>query len=218
MRTWDIMVPTFYGRTPIFLELLDQLEAQMRPGVRVVCERGERDPAGIAAKQQRLLEATSADYVSICADDALLHPRYVELIHDAMQCDPDVIGFSFQLVGGNGRAVRREQVHSIAFARCESLHAPGRPDLGWGLEFCDLGTWMPVRRSIAIRCSFTDGLDEEDHDAFWTRRVLATGLLKREVYLNDVLVMPQVRDAGFHGSWYDVPASPNPEREFVTYT
>ena len=99
MRTWDILVPTFYARTPMFLELLDQFEAQMRPGVRLIVERGERDPGHIAEKMQRLFEASDADYTCICGDDALLHPEYVSLLHTAMQQDPgpDVIGFKLQV-------------------------------------------------------------------------------------------------------------------------
>jgi hypothetical protein len=225
MRTWDLLCPTFFARTGVFLGLLDQLEQQIRPGVRLVCERGERNPAEIAAKQQRLLEASDADYVSLLGDDTLLHPNFIEWVHDAMQSDPDVIGFKLQLWGADG-PWRPPQHHSIAFHGVTGLewHAyPVHPQPYWGLPpngtgWCDLGGWMPVKRSIAIQASYTAGLDPNaDQDAHWTRQVLGTGLLFKEVYFNEVLVKPQILDPGFHGEWAAVEATPHPERPFVTY-
>lgn len=208
------MVPTFYARTPLFEGLLAQLDKQIRPGVKVIAARGERDPARIGEKWQRLNEASRADYICWCADDALLHPEYVSKIHDAMQYGPDCIGFILQLVGPSGDGAK--QAHSIAFGRVPDLHWPGRPDLHWGTYFCDFGGWMPVKRSIGIlaRC---DGDDDRGEDDRWTRGVVATGLLKTEVYFDEVLVQPQLLDQGFHGSWQSVEPTPNPERPYLSY-
>jgi hypothetical protein len=215
VRTWDILVPTFYARTPLFLGLLDQLAAQMRPGVRVIAARGDRDPERIHEKQQALLDASDADYVCICADDALLHPEYVSLLHDAMQTGPDVIGFKLQCSHWP-----EPQHHSIAFHGIPELAwAPNRPDLFWGprggVRWCDLGTWMPIKRSIGSRVRFE--MLHGDCDDTWTRGVMATGLVRHEVYFNEVLVRPQVVDPGFHGQWEVVDATPHPERPFVKY-
>jgi hypothetical protein len=168
--------------------------------VRVIAARGERDTANIGVKYQRMLDAATADYVSVCADDALLHPQYVELIHDALQSDPDCVGFMLQI------GARPPQPHSIAFRDVPGLQP-------WGPLVCDLGTWMPVRRSIGSRVRFEAG----DSDEGWTRGVLATGLLRREVYISEVLVVAQVLDQGFHGHWEPAEPTPNPERPFVTY-
>ena len=109
---------------PMFLHLLDQFEAQIRPGVRLLVARGPRDPEHMAEKQQALLEALDADYTCTCSDDALLHPEYVSLIHDAMQTDPDVIGFKIQL--WNGGPAASAQAHSIAFHGIPQLVWPNR--------------------------------------------------------------------------------------------
>lgn len=210
MKTWDILVPTFHARTGLYLELLDQLDAQIRPGVRVIAARDDRtEPVGL--KLQRLMEASTADYVCVCADDAKLHPQYVELVHDAMQSDPDVIGFILQLWNADGPC-DVPQRHSIAFH--------GIPELWdsrgcyWGAHWCNLGNWMPVRRSIGCLVRYGGHGDE---DLRWTQGVIGTGLLKREVFLNEVLVMPQVLDEGFFGEWVPVVPSPDPVRSFVTY-
>jgi hypothetical protein len=146
------------------------------------------------------MEASTADYTCLCADDALLHPRYVELLHDAMQSDPDCIGFMLQI------GDRLPEPHSIAFA-----HAPGfRP---WTGQACDLGTWMPVKRSIGSQVRFHGPVDDWE----WTRGVLATGLLKHEVYLGEVLITAREVDQGFHGHWDPVAPTPDPPRPFVTY-
>ncbi len=217
MRTWDILVPTFYARTPMFLELLDQFEAQMRPGVRLIVERGERDPGHIAEKMQRLFEAADADYTCTCGDDTLLHPEYVSLIHTAMQQDPapDVIGFKLQVTNW-----AHPQHHSIAFHGIPQLAwSPDRPDLFWGppgaVRWCDLGTWMPVKHSIGRLSRFED--KHGDCDDTWTRGVMETGLVRTEVYFNEVLVRPRADDPGFHGQWEAVEPTPNPERAFVRY-
>lgn len=208
MKTWDILVPTFHARTLLYLQLLDQLEAQMRPGVSVIVARDDRtEPVGI--KYQRLMEASAADYTCVCADDALLHPRYIEMIHNAMQADPDAVGFKLQLWGPSG-PVGVPQHHSIAFHGVPCLLAPrGRY---WGPEWCDLGTWMPVKRSIGSQVRFEGHGDE---DARWTGAVV--GRLRTEFYINEVLVMPQVLDQGFFGDWAPVAPTPNPERSFVRY-
>lgn len=206
MRSWDILVPTFHARTPLFVELLDQLEAQMEPGVGVIAARDDRtEPLG--DKCQRLMEASDADYTCLCADDALLHPEYIKQIHTAMQADPDVIGFQLRLWGSDGPA-QVAQAHSIAFQRVPEL-AEGH----YGPFHCVLGTWMPVKRSIGSRVRFHGEIDDEP----WTRGVLATGLLKREFYIDEVLVMPQVLDQGFHGEWESVEPTPDPQRSFVRY-
>lgn len=210
MRTWDILVPTHYARTGLYVQLLEQLDAQIQPGVRVICARDDRtEPIG--DKLQRLMEASQADYTCVCADDAKLHPSYVRLIHAAMQTDPDVIGFILQYWDANGPC-REPQHHSIAFHGIEELQQwEGRY---WGPRWCDLGMWMPVRRSIGSRVRVEGGGGE---DARWTAGVCATGLLKHEVYFHEVLVMPQQLDQGFHGHWQPVDASPDPQRPYVTY-
>jgi hypothetical protein len=206
--TWDILVPTFYARTPLFVQLLDQLERQVRPGVRVIAARGERDPARIGEKYQAMMDASEADYTSVCADDALLHREYVSLIHDAMRAGPDTVGFLLGLPHGV------VQAHSIAFHGVPGLEwSEYRPDLFWGPHWCDLGTWMPVRRSIGSRVRFA----VDDSDDLWTRGVWETGLLRTEVFIREVLVAPQAVDQGFHGRWDPEAPSPHPERDFVTY-
>lgn len=203
MKTWDVLVPTFHARTPLYLQLLEQLAAQVRPGVSVIVARDDRtEPIG--DKLQRLMEASAADYTCVCADDALLHPQYVELIHGAMQASPDAIGFKLRI------GSRPAQVHSIAFH--------GVPGLGcddgtyWGPHHCDLGTWMPVKRSIGSLVRFHGGGGE---DARWTSQVAP--MLRTEFYISEVLVTAQVVDQGFHGHWEPVEATPNPERSFITY-
>lgn len=205
MNTWDILVPTFYGRTRLFLQLLEQLDAQIRPGVRVIVARDDRtEPLG--DKCQRLMEASTADYTCLCGDDALLHPEYVSLIHGAMEYGPDCIGFMLQYWGPHG-PMREPQPHSIAFRDAFGLDAWG------GAVVCDFGTWMPVKRSIGSLVRFEGAVDDEG----WTRGVVATGLLRREVYFSEVLVRAQVLDQGFHGRWDPVEPSPDPQRDFVTY-
>ena len=86
-------------------------------------------------KCQRLMGASAADYTCLCGDDALLHPNYVEWFHDAMQFDPDVIGFHLRI------GDRPSQPHSIA-VHDDPTFKP------WGPVACDFGTWMPVKRSI----------------------------------------------------------------------
>lgn len=210
LKTWDILVPTFHARTPLYLQLLDQFERQIRPGVNLIVARDDRtEPVG--EKQQRMMEASTADYTCTCGDDALLHPEYVPLIHDAMQYGPDTVGFVLQLWDASGPC-DVPQRHSIAFHDIPMLRDPRGPY--WGPWWCDLGTWMPVKRSIGSRVRFEGHGDE---DVRWTRGVWATGLLRTEVFINEVLVMPQVLDQGFFGSWDAVEATPDPERSFVRY-
>lgn len=205
MKTWDILVPTFYARTPLFVSLLDQIERQLQPGVRVIAARGERDPDHLGDKCQQLLEAASGDYTCFAGDDAILHQEYVPLIHKALQADPDCVGFALDLSD-----VR--QVHSIAFHGIPGLEWPGRPDLFWGTYHCDLGTWMPVRRSLGVQGSLAGAGGEDDR---WTRGVVP--LLRTEVFISEVLVKHRGEDPGFHGEWGKEEPSPDPERDFVTY-
>lgn len=210
IRTWDILIPTIYQREALFIDLLDQLEKQMRRGVRVIAARDNRIES-VGHKCQRLLEAATADYTAFLADDTRLHPHYVKLIHTAMQSDPDVIGFIMEIWNAEGPISERQR-HSIAFHGIPAmLNGEGRY---WGPFWCDLGTWMPMRRQIARMAEMEGGMGE---DARWTRAVIETGLMYREVYFQDVLVMPQQLDGGFLGSWAPVEPTPDPQRDFLTY-
>src|SRR3954465_13263584 len=90
--TWDILICSIVHRTNMLALLLKELERQLVPGVGVRVFRDNLETV-YGEKCQRLLDSSTADYVSFLADDDWVAPDFIASIMEAPASGPDHRGF-----------------------------------------------------------------------------------------------------------------------------
>lgn len=91
-KSLSILIPTLQERWLKYSVLYNHLQAQVgERDVRIIPDSRGRHIT-IGTKRQEMLQATATDYVVFVDDDDMVEHNYVELIYDAIQKDPDVVG------------------------------------------------------------------------------------------------------------------------------
>ena len=172
----SICIATIPGREHLFGKLMAHLWRQSAGlPVEIIYDASDKQVMSIGAKRQRLIEAASGDYVVFIDDDDWVPDNYVEEILKATLTTPDCIGFKVE-VNGMGR-----RKYASASNRWER----------WG-EKVDGHDYVrtiyhknPVLREHALKIGYKDMRFAEDHN--YSDRLKASGLLKKEVYVDQVL-------------------------------
>lgn len=185
MPTWDILTTTIPQRHAQLCRLLGCLDKQMQPGVRMLVYRDDPgDPGGAltnGAKMRALTEASDADYVCNIDDDDLVAHDYVPRIMEALQSEPDYVGFPVAYYLDMVPQSRVE--HSLKYDRWFELQ---------GLLCRDISHLNPIRRELALMGDWTPALPGNPAgghgaDRFWAKAIRETGLCKTEVWIPDVM-------------------------------
>src|SRR3954464_12448191 len=90
--TWDILICSIEHRADMLDALLVELGLQLVPGVGVRVFRDNLETV-YGEKCQRLLDSSTADYVSFLDDDDWVAEDFVETIMEALYLEPDYVGF-----------------------------------------------------------------------------------------------------------------------------
>lgn len=122
----------------------------------------------IGAKRQRLLEASTGDYVCFIDDDDDINPQYIKLIF-ALLGTCDVIGFEGEITT-NGRNKKRFTI---------SKEHPYEEKNGIYYRYNN--HLSPIRREIALMIGYKDISFGEDFD--YAMRLKESGLIKTEAYI-----------------------------------
>ncbi len=204
--TWDILIVSLEHRDKKLRRLLDALKPQIVPGVGVLIYRDNLEEC-IGTKRQRLLEASTADYVNFCDDDDMVTPDYVERIMEALKKRPDYVGFE-QILTEDGRRLKRV-FHSLRYD-----HWYETPD-GY---YRGITHSNPIRRELALlaRYDTTEGAGE---DHAWSIAMTATGEVKTEVYLDKPvhIILRACRDNFWTPREPLTVHPPKPRHRFVKY-
>lgn len=172
LPTLDVLIPSVFSRHDLLVRLLDHLRPQLAPfmgNARVLVLRDDAR-AAIGSKRNQLMLAATADYVAYLDDDDWVHDDYVGRIMEALVRRPDTVGWKLAYtVDGNPQ---KPAVHSLT-------------NDGWGetddLYLRTLSHLNPLRRELALLgLPFQPGFGE---DKAWADRVMATGLVKTEVFI-----------------------------------
>jgi glycosyltransferase involved in cell wall biosynthesis len=154
-------------------ELLRQLEGH--PEVELLWAPDDGS-ATVGAKRNALVRHATGEYVSFVDDDDEIHPRYVELVTDALAARPgaDCVGITVAMRFREGTMRRLE-----LSARYRDYSSAG------GVYRRPPHHLNPVRRAIALRHPFH--LLDRHEDQEWALRVAAAGALREEVVVDEVL-------------------------------
>lgn len=176
----SILIPTMTSRAAVFDTMMAELGGQIarldRPGeveILTDLDGGERP---IGTKRNRLLARATGDFVASIDDDDKIHPRYLELVTEALRNHPDI-----DCLGIKGEAVfacgtRQSFVYSAQYKAYWTQN---------GVMTRPPHHLNPVRRSIALAFPFEPVRAHEDADV--ALRMARAGVLEREVMIDEVL-------------------------------
>jgi glycosyltransferase involved in cell wall biosynthesis len=167
--TWDILICSILHRTDMLDELLGELERQLVPGVGVRVFRDNLETV-YGEKCQRLLNASTADYVSFLDDDDWIAPDFIASIMEAFEQEPDYVGFKVRYtVDGHPQV---PVFHTLKYG-------------GWVNNpealYRDIVHFNPIRRDLAIQGQWEGG---DGADRRWADQIRALGIVKDEVYID----------------------------------
>lgn len=173
---WSILIASHVSRRDSLYRLIGLVEPQLTPQVEVdvLWNRGQ---LGIGEYRQKLLDKARGEYVNFVDDDDRIPDHYVSDILEALETDPDYVGFQVHMHDASDppvlgkREIRVE--HSIRyegwFGRAPNLYR-------------DISHLNPIRRDIAIKGRFVGGRSE---DRKWAKEVRPW--VKTEVYIPKVM-------------------------------
>lgn len=167
--TWDILMCSIVHRTEMLAELLGELKRQLVPGLGVRVFRDNLE-TGYGEKCQRLLESSSADYVSFLDDDDWIAEDFVAAIMGALTKRPDYVGFKVRFTSDG--QVQMPVYHTLKY--------DGWVDTPDAL-YRDIVHFNPIRRDLAVK-SYWEGGDGADRR--WAERLRDLGCVKDEVFID----------------------------------
>ena len=173
LPTLDILIASVYARHHLLVRLLDHLAPQLAPymgNVRILIDRDDAVmPVGM--KRNRLLMAATAEYVCAIDDDDWVDGDYVGRVMEALVSRPHVVGFRLRyLVDGNEQKPAIHSITNEAWSETDTCYLRNLSHLN------------PLRRDLALLgLPFQPGFGE---DKAWADRVMATGRVKSEVFVD----------------------------------
>jgi hypothetical protein len=168
--TWDILICSIEHRTDMLDELLAELDRQLLPGVGVRVYRDNLETV-YGTKCQRLLESSTADYVSFLDDDDWIAEDFIDTIMYALHEWPDYVGFRVKYTKDGQPQI--PVYHTLQ-------HGPGWHDTADAL-YRDIAHFNPIRRTLALQAAWAGG---DGADRRWAEQLRALGCVKDEVYID----------------------------------
>lgn len=183
---WAICVVTLVRRRQFFARLMRRLQPQLdaHPGVSLYTLE-DSGAEKIGEKRQRMLEAVAKSgegYVCMIDDDDLVSVDYISSICEALDTDPDVVGFR-HLYYEDGKLAGR----SITSIKAKKWRTEMQPD-GTARHYRTPNHLNPVRSAMACDIGFKPMQAGEDAD--YSDRLFKKYLSRpetKEVFVDRVL-------------------------------
>ena len=168
----SILIATVGERTDRFMDLVATLAPQVqgyKDQIEVLIYWNNFE-LPISQIRQALIEEARGDYVCFIDDDDSVPPYYCDHIMEAIETNPDQVGWRQQLYWDGVKT--KPTFHSIKYS-------------GWSEDvngyYRECSHLNPIRRDIALRVPFT-GYDGPE-DISWAERVAP--LVQTEEYINE---------------------------------
>jgi Glycosyl transferase family 2 len=193
---YQILIPTIPHRNVKLRTLLAALDYQMVSGVRVLACRDNLQLT-LPQKNQKLQDAATGDYVSWIDDDDMYAPDYLRLVMQALEKDPDMVGFQVRWTIDGVRQLPVD--HSLKYDGWQ-LHEDGQ-------LVRDITCLNPIRRELA-RLTRWEYLPHGT-DGHWAYLLRQTGAVRKEEYIPQEMYYYQYSNAD------SFQQSRNPMPEFI---
>jgi glycosyltransferase involved in cell wall biosynthesis len=162
----SILIPSRKRREPHLINLLNSL--RYHPDVTVSVDMNERMTIG--AKRNTMIRNAKTEYVVFIDDDDHVSEDYIDLIIEALQTKPDVVGISGWMTFAGE--------HRIPWKISKDL--PYRYEDGMYLRHTN--HLCPIKTSIACAAGYPPKRFGEDYA--YAMRLKAQGLIKTEVFID----------------------------------
>jgi hypothetical protein len=176
--SWTILVPTLGERWRLFERLMAGLLPQLDPyagRVRVVAWFNNGKPS-LPEIRHRMLQATKTDYLSFVDDDDLVSPFFVDEVVQALETEPDYVGFQVQCYSDG--VPTGIAYHSLEFTRWRNLK--GRYER-------DISHINPMRSALARAADFRRVRSGAPEDRAWVDQLRRGRYLKSEVVVDRIM-------------------------------
>lgn len=172
---WSILVLTQPSRR----DFLHRLEAVLKPQLEEcpdvgVYIRNFESGLDLGANRQIMIDSAAGIYVNFIDDDDLVPANYVSTIYPLLD-GVDYIGFTLQMFSDGQK--QKPTFHSLRYPEWNA------DDVGY---YRDISHLNPIRRELAQLMKMSGGHGEDER---WARGLRATGRVKTEHYVNDVMYM-----------------------------
>jgi hypothetical protein len=207
-----IGIVTLVRRRPFYARLMRRLQPQVDASGGRVCVYALEDSGAekIGEKRQRLLESVAQQghaYFCFIDDDDLVSTDYVTSVCEALDTDPDVVGFR-HLYYEDGKLAGR----SMTSVTCRNWRTEMQKD-GTALHYRTPNHLNPVRTEMALDIGYKPMQAGEDAD--YSDRLYAKYLSRpetKEVFIDKVLYQyfyrtPARRVEGEHLAEPEIPAN-----------
>ncbi len=174
----SILICTVDGRETQFNLLRHHLQTQInefgrQKEVQILSKKDNKE-ISVGAKRQLLLEDAIGECIVFIDDDDMVPYFYVEKILEAINLNPDCIGFKIECKGTPGKT-----------ASASNKWDDWAENVG-GFDYVrTIYHKNPVKREHALAIGFKDMRFGEDYD--YSKRLKESGLLKEEVFIDEVM-------------------------------
>ena len=167
---WSILILTLPGRE----RFLARLQAVLRPQVEghddvEVLVRVSDPQLDLGTNRQRMIESSSAEYISQIDDDDLVAQNYVPKILPLL--DRDYVGFQLQMFIDGQK--QKPTYHSLRYKE-------------WNADadgfYRDISHVNPIRRELALAVPMAGGFGEDER---WSNGMRQLGIVKTEHYVDE---------------------------------
>lgn len=172
---WSILIVSVEQRAAELARMLTCLAAQIAPhdgAVIVECYVDNFDRPRHEARNL-LMARAAADYVSFVDDDDRLPDYFVDRVAAALATQPDYVGWRMQCIWAG--ETLKPTFHSIRY--------PAWSDDAAGF-YRHISHLNPIRRDLAAQVPFP-AAEFEDYE--WAQSMHATGLVRTEAFIDDVM-------------------------------
>jgi glycosyltransferase involved in cell wall biosynthesis len=173
---WSILICTLEERKATFRKLYRELKKQIAENnlvgqveIRAFCDNRKYT---VGFKRNALLKASKGKYVCYIDDDDWVHEKYVSMIFEKLQKNPDCVSLK-GIITTNGKNPRLF-IHSNAYKEWFERD---------GIYYRSPNHLNPIRRDIAMLCKFPETNAGEDHA--WSMALARSGLLKKEEIIDE---------------------------------
>jgi len=170
---FEIMILTMATREKFLARMLDCLEPQLTPEVKVTIRLC--DPQYTLGENREMLRRASVgEYIAFVDDDDVVACDYVKTILPLLD-GVDIIGFECQLYV-DGILEEKRDYHTITAGSWYNTDTA---------YYRDISHLQPIRREIALAASMEGGHGE---DGRWADKMRALGVIKTEHYIPDKIM------------------------------
>lgn len=175
MKSLEILIPTLPERHAQYNTIFTHLNNQIGERSVTIMPDARGRFISIGRKRDEMLKRATGDYVVFIDDDDMVTHDYVEKVYDAIQSEPDVVGFRGYMT--TNRQNSENWIISIKYDWATDVD---------GFRYVRYPNHLsPIKREIALSVGFPDLRHGEDYN--YSMALKESGKLQKEFFIDKEL-------------------------------